>query len=78
MNKQYAELVEKVRAIDPDAAAYMVWLTRWLITPEELDFFQSADLITAFLWACTPQGHYYWNNINERLRRDEENRKIPT
>ena len=56
-------LVERVRAIDTKAAEF-------LDTMRDCSMFNlNTDALScAFTWADTPQGHYYWKDIQERLR----------
>lgn len=57
--EEYRELVEKVRAIDPAAAEYM--LTGALDLPSFSGDAQRLD--EAFIWSHSPHGHKYWQGI---------------
>lgn len=54
----YAELCDKVKAIDIEAYNYMVSDAQEL---ESFEFF--GELNAAFVWEKTPQGREYWDSI---------------
>ncbi len=57
----YEELIGKVMKIDANAALYMA------TGAKELQDFVYGDLLGAFDWGDTPQGHIYWRAIYHKL-----------
>jgi len=68
-------LLEKVRAIDKDAADYIESevLPRWKAIPESMEkvlrMSISDQLSTFMIWSETPQKNPYWRNIYLKLKR---------
>lgn len=60
----YADLIERVRAIDSDAADYLN-----LYAYKKVYFVPGFDLSRCFVFDETPQGHKYWWGIYEMLPR---------
>lgn len=58
----YKGLIERVRRIDRQAAEYLE-----NEAPSLMWFLYDAKLGRCFLWCETPQGHDYWERINELL-----------
>lgn len=66
LGPKYAALCDRVERLDPEAAKYMrseaLSLTRFdqcgRKDPENIDY--------AFVWDETPQGHEFWDDLNER------------
>jgi hypothetical protein len=64
--QEYLALIERVRAIDPEAAEYLEGPCR------DLDDFEPGwDLMAVMVWSDTPQGHEYWCNICDLLEAAE-------
>jgi len=68
MKKQLRELIERIRQIDSKAAEY--------IEGDEIQQVESftgdANILTELMyWEDTKQGHDYWENINEQLKKGE-------
>jgi hypothetical protein len=63
------ELLDKIRAIDPEAADYLktVVIPRW---PNK-KLKEPDDLCCFFLWELTPQKAPYWRNIYLKLNEQE-------
>lgn len=60
---EFAALVERVRAIDPDAAVYMS-----KPHPELKNEIRNTDNLDSWAyWSSTPQGGDYWFNISCKL-----------
>ena len=58
----YEALTDRVEKIDKDAAEYL------RKAPNELKCFRYyGKLNCCFVWADTPQGHTYWENIYKKL-----------
>jgi hypothetical protein len=67
MTTVYLDLVDKVSAIDKDAAYYLRNGAR------NLRPFQMAGYLAGvMLWYDTPQGHDYWDNINNKLEEEKQ------
>lgn len=61
--RDYESLTAAVRLINPEAADYMAG-----VKPPELETGSpSWDISSAFIWAGTPQGHTFWNEIENAL-----------
>lgn len=60
-----ATLAERVRKIDPIAAMYVEKC-------ELYPYFSMGDLSGLFEWKKTPQGHQFWERINDKLCEDEQ------
>lgn len=61
--RDYAALIERVRALDPDAARYMETEARTLES-----FTPHGALDSCFIWDEATQGHSYWGDIEGRLK----------
>ena len=59
MEKEFNELVEKVRRIDPDAAIYLRFD---VVAPN-----YSSSLDAVMLWENTPQGFDFWCELDHKL-----------
>jgi hypothetical protein len=66
MNQEYADLIERVRKIDSEAADYMEEEA-----PKLCDFNESNVLWDCFIWMHTPQGTDYWADISDKLGENE-------
>lgn len=62
----YVELVGKVRKIDPDAAKYLE--SKELRKIGGSGFHYIGIISGVMVWSFTPQGHDYWQNIENKLR----------
>lgn len=81
---KYQELIDKVAAIDCDAAAYLLHVAP--ATPStyrggtgeqyqstranEINFGLDGDTVVlrnVFLWALTPQGYGYWEDLSDKV-----------
>lgn len=63
---RYANLIERVRAVDPAAAEYMEGPGREQPSHAGWGAYEMADqgrLVWAFDWASTPQGYSYWKTL---------------
>jgi len=64
--QEYLELIERVRAIDQEAAEYLEGPCR-----ELEDFCLGGELWEIITWNDTPQGHYYWSDLCDKLEAAE-------
>lgn len=62
--KHYYELIERVRAIDEDAAEYMLAEAPLI---GDINFVDDANVDECFMWDQTRQGHEYWQRIHMKL-----------
>ena len=60
--KAYLELIVKVAMHDIEAAVYMQTEMR-----EIQDFEPDRSLLAVVVWADTPQGHAYWENLAQKI-----------
>lgn len=60
MNLTIEQLIEKVRLINPEAAEYLY--TNYRNTTK-----QYPTIDNLFVWANTPQGWEFWNNIERQI-----------
>ena len=60
--RSYEALTDRVAKIDKGAARYMRTQA-----PALKDFVYDSDLICCFVWGDTPQGHDFWEDINDKL-----------
>ena len=58
----YERLIQRVMAIDKDAAKYLIHEA-----PKLEGFIHEEKLYSCFLWFDTPQGSDYWKNIADKL-----------
>ena len=58
----YQELIERVRKIDKEAAEYLE-----RDAPVLKSFAPADNLHACFIWATTPKGEQYWNNLSYLL-----------
>ena len=68
MLKDYVDLIERVRLIDQEAAEF---LRGGVCRCDNVQF--SGVLSGCFIWAKTPQGHRYWEDIEQKLDRSNSN-----
>jgi hypothetical protein len=58
----YQELIERVRVLDAEAAEYLETKAR------SSDSHVLTNMLSgSFIWDRTPQGHAYWDAIDEKL-----------
>ena len=66
MTPQFKQLVTKIRMIDPKAA-------NWLVRNRNVakyDMLLGANALSSLLdWNNTPQGHSYWDDIFDKLKK---------
>ena len=63
----YLKLVNKVKKVDKEAAKYLREEA-----PKLKDFGLGKNLSWCFIWEDTPQGHKYWQRVEEALLKREE------
>jgi len=62
------ELFDKIKAVDPAAAQYLVDNQRNVKWRDQVDFDPSAEFVGALLiWASTPKGHRYWRLLEQAI-----------
>lgn len=63
----YKKLIERVRQVNQEAAEYME------IEARKLEGFRPSSRLTgAFIWAITPQGWPYWEDIRSKIAQSED------
>ena len=60
----FQKLIADIAKIDKDAALYAATHFEF---EDNYDDTEDADLMIAFVWHSTPQGHNYWMNIHAQL-----------
>ncbi len=66
MMEDYAKLVADVALIDERASN---WLATGALSDPDIRVNLQASLNAAFTWINTPQGHEYWNNIHQEVKK---------
>ena len=68
------ELYQKIKEVDEVAAADYVTVCTFKLAGEGSGY-PSDDLMCAFSWQKTPQGHDYWSEVNVKLDAEERRKK---
>jgi 5'-3' exonuclease len=65
--RKYLKLIESAKIVTPQIVPY---LSDPACFSKDCNFLYSSRINTAFVWGATEQGHDYWSNINDLLRKD--------